>query len=297
MKSAVFAFTCVIGCLGGRVGLSQSPGDVRRCEALLVSQQSAAAVPQPSPVFRLEARNGARLVYFGVRHTFDPADTQLVAMQREFAGVKPTAVFFEGTSTRIDTSASDAVRTSGEPGFARFLARGAGVPSLSLEPPRDSEVGALLHQFSAEDLVMFYTLRPLEEARDRNGARRPRLDTLLARQLAALHRTPGLTSALEDTAAFRSEFARKFPGVDPLAVPANWFDPVRSSDSSAKRLFNSINYASSMFRDVYMYRELAAAMLDPDARIFAEVGHSHIPAQAQALRCVAAGAPGGAGDR
>jgi hypothetical protein len=35
-----------------------------------------------------------------------------------------------------------------------------------------------------------------------------------------------------------------------------------------------------------MYGKLAAAVQTPGARVFAEVGRDHIPAQAAALRCV-----------
>ena len=74
---------------------------------------------------------------------------------------------------------------------------------------------------------------------------------------------------------------QKFPTFDMLAVPPDWFNPAQSSEQTAKKLFNDISYASSMLRDAYMYRQLASAALDPAARIFAEVGRDHIPAQAR----------------
>jgi hypothetical protein len=266
---------------------SQTPGPLARCETLLVSQQAARANRTRPFLLRLTARTGATLTYLGVRHTHDPADTQFVAMQREFSALRPTIVYFEGASAPADTTASEAVRNNGEPGLARYLAKTAGIPARSLEPSREDEVAELLRKFPAEDLVMFYTLRPLEEARSRRGILPPRLDTLFAGQLAYVSGMKGLENALPDTMAFRAAFVRKYPGVDPLALPADWFNPELLSSDAPKRLFNAINYASSMFRDVYMYRQLASAMLDPTARIFAEVGRDHIPAQAAALQCSA----------
>jgi len=233
----------------------------------------------------LAARNGAELTYFGVRHTYDPADTQLVSLRREFDASKPTIVFYEGTGTRTPETADEAVRADGEPALARFLARAAGVPARSLEPSRADEVAALLAHFSAEELAMFYALRPVVELRTRVGVVGSSLDSSLVRQLVAVHRIPGLQSALPDTAALRSSFAQRFPGIDMMALPPDWFDPARLSDDVPKRLFNGINYESSMFRDVYIYRLLASTALDSSARIFAEVGRDHIPAQAAALRC------------
>jgi len=264
---------------------SLTTGNVARCESLLVSQQAAAAARKRPYLLHLRASNGAQLTYFGVRHTYDPTDTQFVSMQREFGSLRPTVSFYEGTGAQAPTTADDAVRKDGEPGLARFLAGAAGIPARSLEPSRTDEVAALLRTFSPDDLVMFFALRPMMELRTRQGWAGPRLDSALARQLASVHRVPGLQTALPDTAALRSAFNGKFPGVDMLAVPPDWFDPVELSEQTAKKLFNDINYASSMFRDAYMYRLLASSALDPDARIFAEVGRDHIPAQARALSC------------
>src|SRR5262249_50050746 len=155
----------VLLCAGATMrSAAQSPPAVSaHCESLLVSQQAAAQNRKRPYFLQLAAHNGARLTYFGVRHTYDPADTQFVSMQREFAALKPTIVFYEGTGTASAETADDAVRRDGEPGLARFLARQAGVPARSLEPSRTDEVAALLQHFSAEELVLFYTLRPMTE--------------------------------------------------------------------------------------------------------------------------------------
>ncbi len=262
-----------------------SSANIARCESLLVSQQAARASGRRPFFLSLHARSGAVLTYFGVRHTSDPADTQFVSMQREFGALMPSVVFYEGTSTSTGATAADAVRNYEEPGLAHFLARAAGIPARSLEPARADEVAELLRQFAAEDLVMFYTLRLMVELRTRLGVSGPRLDSALARQLASVRRTPGLGNVLPDTAALRSAFTTKYPGIDMMTLPPDWFDPVLLPQRTPKSLFNAINYASSMFRDVYMYRLLASAALAPDARIFAEVGRDHIPAQAAALSC------------
>lgn len=74
--------------------------------------------------------------------------------------------------------------------------------------------------------------------------------------------------------------------MDPLAVPDRWIDPQHTSAETGSLFFNDVNRASSMFRDEYMYDQLAAALQGSGARVFAEVGRDPIPAQAAALRCV-----------
>src|SRR5215475_7637486 len=97
----------VLLCAGATMrSAAQSPPAVSaRCENLLVSQQAAAQNRKRPYLLQLAAHNGARLTYFGVRHTYDPADTQFVSLRREFDASKPTIVFYEGTGTRTPEAA------------------------------------------------------------------------------------------------------------------------------------------------------------------------------------------------
>jgi hypothetical protein len=110
------------------------------------------------------------------------------------------------------------------------------------------------------------------------------LDSLLFRAFANTYRNRRLRDVLPDTSALRASFARVISDMDPTQVPDTWFDRLRTSAQTGNKFFNDVNRASSMFRDVYMFRQLAGAAT-PGARIFAEVGRDHIPAQAAALRC------------
>lgn len=160
------------------------------------------------------------------------------------------------------------------------------MPARSLEPARESEAERLLTRFSADQVVMFYALRMVNEVRRERHASGLALDTAFAAALATIHRTPVLAVALPDTGTLRRAFRAIFPALDPLAVPDGWFDPNHTSAETGSRFFNDVNRVSSMFRDEYMYDQLAAALQVPGARVFAEVGRDHIPAQAAALRCV-----------
>jgi hypothetical protein len=271
------------------IGQSASVDRIARCESLVVLQYTAAQSRVRPFRLSLRAANGAQLVYVGVRHTSDPADTQFVSMQSEWRALDPTVSFYEGTSTRSDASPDEAIRQDGEPGLLKFLAAKSGISARSFEPSREDEVNALLAKFSPEQLVMFYTLRPIAELRTRHGASKPALDTAVAQGLARMHRIARLKDALPDTAALRAAFAKLAPGLDATDVPDTWFNPVPTSEQTGMALFNNVNSASSFFRDVFMFRQLARASQTPGARIFAEVGRDHIPAQAEALRCVFGG--------
>jgi hypothetical protein len=266
---------------------AQAPvAGIVQCKGLVISQQQASRERNRPFALDLQGTGGAHLVYIGVRHTFDPADTQWTAMESAWHKLQPTIAFYEGTGTAVGDSAVAAIQQSGEPGLLRFLASKSGVPARSLEPSREAEVESLLSQFSDEQLVMFYALRIVNELRTRRHLSGPAVDTAFASALVQTHRTPKLAGILPDTSALRAAFARLFPTMDPLAVPDRWIDPQHTSGETGSLFFNDVNRASSMFRDEYMYDQLAAALQVSGARVFAEVGRDHIPAQAAALRCV-----------
>ena len=264
-----------------------------RCKALVISQMDAARDRKRPFHLDLQGAEGTHLVYVGVRHTYDPTDTQFVSMSAAWNALQPTIAFYEGPVGSAGDSADAAVRRGGEPGFLRYLARKGGIPAQSLEPTRAAEVDALSKTFSPEQLIMFFSLRIVNEIRTRQHAAGRALDSAFALALVDTHRrAPRLASALPDTTALRAAFARVFPNLDPLFVPDRWFDPEHTSAETGSVFFNEVNRASSLFRDEYMFEQLAAALHLPGARVFAEVGRDHIPAQAAALRCVLGAGPG-----
>ena len=79
-------------------GLAQSlPSDtLKRCEQLVVLQADAARNPSREFALDLRGADGARFVYLGVRHTFDPADPQFADMQAAWERLQPTERFTKG---------------------------------------------------------------------------------------------------------------------------------------------------------------------------------------------------------
>jgi hypothetical protein len=284
MKPVVTASMLIIS--AARVLVSQGipPARAAVCERRVMTQAAARQTAAGDSVLDVTTPGGGRLRYLGVRHSFDSTDAEFAAMVRVWNALRPTVAFYEGTGTDIAATPGAAIARSGEPGLIRYLAARDHIPARSLEPTRVAEVDELLGRFSAEQLMLFYVTRPLSELRERKHFSRAALDSTLPLLLTAMHGVPTLESVLPDTAAFRAAFARWFPGMAPIDAPSGWFDPLHSSTETGSRFMNDVNAASSAFRDVYMYRSLVAAW-NPGARIFAEVGRDHLPAQAAALRC------------
>src|ERR1041385_7920626 len=250
-----------------------------RCEPRLRSQLEASRSGDRTFKLDLTATDGARLRYFGSRHTNDTADAQIAEIDSIWRAFRPTVAFYEGTGTFIGPTAQASVARSEEAGLVRFLAKRDSVPARTLEPTAAEEVQALLGQFTAEQLALFYVTRPLTQYRDgaQRGAAaytRAQLDSILQLLVTRVLHADGLSATLPDTAAYH----RAFPGVNPLDTPAGWFDPEHTSAETGSKFMNDVNRASSAFRDLHMYRLLASAT-SGGARVFAVVGRSHVPAQ------------------
>src|SRR5688572_11862519 len=123
---------------------------ITRCEKLVALQADAARNPTREFTLDLQGANGARLVYLGVRHTFDPADPQFADMHKAWERLQPTEAFYEGRSAAVQSSLTAAIKASGEPGLVRYLAAMSRIAAHSLEPTRQVEAKELLQTFTAE---------------------------------------------------------------------------------------------------------------------------------------------------
>jgi hypothetical protein len=262
---------------------------VKACESRLRTQLSAARSGNQTFHLDVTGPGGARLRYFGARHTYDSTDAQVGEIEAAWREVHPTVAFFEGTGTFIGATPGTSIARSTEAGLIRFLAARDSIPARSLEPPLGDEVRELLSSFSAEQIALFYVTRPITQYRDaaRRGGRvfgRLQLDSVLPRLVTLVGETRPLADAVPDVAAYHAAFSHWFPGLDPTDTPGQWFNPERTAGETGSKFLNDVNRASSAFRDLHMYRLLASTS-KPSVRILAVVGRAHVAAQAEALRC------------
>jgi hypothetical protein len=271
-----------------RIDAGQPADRVASCASRVRLQVEARNDPTSPFTLDLQGGEGTRLVYFGIAaHTFDPNHPQYAAMEKAWRELRPTEAYFEGTGNFVGDTLAASLAQSGEPGLVRFLARQDGIPVRSLEPTQDEEVAALLPTFTAEQVTLFYATRTVANTRDRRHLDRAALQPVIDQALASVRRSRQLAAVFPDVDAYRAAYRRWFPGLEPETAPNDWFDPIHTSAETGSRFFNDVNRATSYLRDQHMY-ELLARAWRPGARIFAEVGRDHIPAQAPALMCATA---------
>src|SRR5204863_10187995 len=108
-----------------------------------------------------------RLVYFGAAHSGDPADPQMVEIERRWAAFGPTLALKEGGDPPVERTREEAIGKHSEAGLVRWLAARDGVPVQSLDPTRQQEATHLLKTYTREELKVFFVLRQVMQDRGR----------------------------------------------------------------------------------------------------------------------------------
>jgi hypothetical protein len=234
------------------------------------------------------AANGGSVSYFGAEHSQNGSHEQFAQIKRAFEAAKPTVVFFEGPNRGIDSTEASTIAKFGESGYVRFLAKRHNVPVEPLDNPV-AEYQYLKSKIDLEQLKLFYLLREAQRLRTRNGASKEQIEKALEAMLAkAAQILPGSDQVIRTVAEIETAYKKHWTdGSNWWEAPSDWFDPQKSAVNTGGKFTNEINRASSEFRDLYMYRTLAAKA-QAGQRVFAVVGRDHVPAQAAALDCALA---------
>ena len=251
---------------------------VRGQDILTFEQYQALDHAEPY-VVHLETASGA-LLYFGARHTFDPADPQLDSLEAAWRAFAPDAAYTEGGDLSIDgLSRDEAVQRFGEAGLTWVLARRDGVPVQTLDPPRAAEVAHLRDVgWTDEQLMLFYTLRNVAQ----RGAQAESVDfrNVLPRYLASLTARFGLRGP-DTFDAFEDAVSRLLPELgDWRSIPGSYFYP---GPQDPEFFTNRISTDANRFRDAYHVRVLNETVAS-GKRVFAVMGSAHVVMQEPALR-------------
>jgi hypothetical protein len=263
-------------------GLDGVPGIEPALSAPIMTYDEYAAIEHTEPyVLRIHGRSG-RLLYFGARHTTDPADPQIDSIIRLWQEFQPTVALAEARKARRG-SLDGGVKWFGESAAPVSLARNAGIPVYTFEPPLELETRTLLRSWSKERLLMFYVLRSYTA---RGAARRS--DGQARELIGERGGWNGLDRAIRSVAHMDSIWQVEFPsgpGWRELPWQATW-------PTGTETWLNRVSADVSRFRDQYMVA-LITTLLERGERVFAVVGSSHVVMQEPALREAASGPPGG----
>lgn len=247
----------------------------------IMSYEAYAKVKHARP-YVLDIRQGAgEFLYFGISHTHDPKDKQIMAIRRQWDRIRPQLVLNEDVPRLALGTLEESVERDGESGAVAFWAKEVGVPNRSLDLTPNQEISELRKRFSEAELKVFYALRSYQELsrrpRDARGNRSPEqvMDANFARSTAL-----GLSGAPKEVAELDAYWPTlRMPGDWRKAEPS-WFDP---GLSGAGTRLNEIARASSEVRDQFMVDRIAE-WVGTGKRVLAVMGASHVVMQEQAIR-------------
>lgn len=207
------------------------------------------------------------LVLFGTRHKTDPTDPVWTDLEHRVATLQPTVILVEGSGPPPPTREL-AIRHGGEGSFLCWLASQRGVPCQSMDLPEPEEARRLLQRHSADEVLLFLSVRVLAYFNPRPVAERPPGDLVqwTLRRYGPMAGMPNATSA--DLASTCQRVLHR--AWDPGSVTTDWHDP-RKTDLLTQRM----SQESNDLREPWMLERLLAAA-ETGARVFAGVGEGHL---------------------
>src|SRR5687768_12336577 len=107
---------------------------------MVVPYEKRSEIKDPQFILALDSSEGGHLAYFGSRHSSDPADAMFAEIDSAWAKAKPTMAFYEGPDRPIAETREETIKTTGESGYTRFLAKKSGIAIGRLEPSPMDEV-------------------------------------------------------------------------------------------------------------------------------------------------------------
>lgn len=118
------------------------------------------------PYFFSLVRNNLYLFYLGVKHSWDPNDSQFIFIEEKWKEflykIKPSnsMVVVEHRPGHYLTK-SEAILKHGEVGLISFLANQEKIDVICLEPDRGLEIKELLNKFNKEEIAYYYFARTI----------------------------------------------------------------------------------------------------------------------------------------
>ena len=261
--------------------------DMLGIAALLITQSQAGRVMTFNEYNRihhalpyiLEVKEGkGRLVYFGIKHTRDPGNSQLQTVRKLWLALKPTLILNEDISTQPRATLQESVEVDGERGAVSYWAKQDHFPMRSIDLGRADEAKELDKQFPPAQVQLFYLIRGLQQELPRRLKENPHLkaDDVAVSDLKDMARE-GVKGPLTSAADIDKTWAGLHVAGDWRQPKITWIEP---NDNGP---LNRLSEASSELRDRHMVSVLLAA-LGKGEKVFAVVGASHVVMQEPTLR-------------
>lgn len=234
---------------------------------------------------RIRSSGKGELLYFGAQHVDEPAHAQFKEVRKQWESFKPTVALFEGPDRGVAGTGEETISRFGESGYVRFLAKQAGIKTMTLEPEFADTYAYLISHFPQNQVDIYMMAKEAMRLRTRKGYSKDQMVAELNKMLPMIQKmiAPAKLS-INSVEELERDFKKYWGTLEWYQAPQEWFDPLKRSSETGGIFTNEINTLSSDYRDVHMYRKLAD-LVNKGEKVFAVVGRNHVPLQAPALKC------------
>jgi hypothetical protein len=240
-------------------------------EPILTSEEyTARAASHERPYI---VRINDSVLLFGAEHTNDPRNPQIDSIRSLWNSFSPTVALVESRLGFLFRWTTDPVERYGESGLVYDLARDAGIPCYTWEPPVEAEVAWVRRSYSQKQTALFYILRPYFGQRKFQRPDDP--DALVEGTISRRTKWKGLEGSIASVAEIDSLWRADFTG------GKDW----RETDDRYgwPGYLNDIAKVSNAFRDEHFARVIIRLTRNGE-RVFAVCGSSHAVKLENALR-------------
>ncbi|TAH39250.1 MAG: hypothetical protein EYC70_00245 [Planctomycetota bacterium] len=234
--------------------------------------QDVVATHRQPYVYELQSIAGSVLVY-GAMHTKEPGDPQIEDLRQQWERFQPTAALVEGRMGFLPADFVNPIRQFGESGAVFGLAKADDVPAYTWEPPIARELGHVLEEFTAEQVALFYVLRPYFSNLRHGKPADP--EGYVEEYRRKRTQWPGLEGTLPSMAAIDAAWKRDFPD------SPDWRE--ESDQDGLPGYLGAIANRSNAARDEHLVRVILD-LTRQGRRVFAVMGSSHAVKLEPALR-------------
>lgn len=222
-------------------------------------------------IYSIQSAKG-EVCIVGISHTKDPNNPSLDSLRDHWKKFKPDVVLVEGNVGNLITWFQDPVKKLGEGGLATHLAHQDHVELYSWEPKKEKEIEILRKDFTAEEMVMFYSFRPYWGNKKYGKYKNDEAELQDCLKSRTAH------TSIEDVFTSWQELDKKwkadFPGID--------WRTYEDKSGYPPGYLNNIWNRSNLIRDVHMIMVIIE-LVKAGKRVFVTMGASHAPRIEQTL--------------
>lgn len=225
-------------------------------------------------IYTLTTKTGASVSIVGVDHRNDPTHPQFDSIRLEWQKLNPDVALVEGRLGFLFTWVQDPIEEYGESGLTSSLAKKEGKELYTWEPSRDDEVAILQQKFSAEQLAMFYSLRPYFPLSNRGLVENPeeKIQEFIDSRTDYDH-IRGVINSYKD---LDSVWKKHYPNLD-------WRTYTNKRGYMPKGIMHELWNASNIARDEHL-TQIILELLKKNKNVFVTVGVSHAPRIEETLK-------------